>query len=63
MREIIFYRLKSGKSPVEEFLDSLTDKQFEKAAYVFDLIESQEFVPTEYFKKLKGTQDIWEVRI
>jgi len=63
MREIIFYRLKSGKSPIEKFLDSLTDKQFEKTAYVFDLIESQAFVSTEYFKKLKGTQNIWEVRI
>ncbi len=63
MRKIVFYRLESGKSPVEDFLDSLTDKQFKKVAFVFDLIEEQEKVPKVYFKKLTGTDDIWEARI
>lgn len=39
MREIKFYKLKTGKSPVEEFFDSLTNKQFEKISFVLDLIE------------------------
>jgi len=63
MNEIIFYRSVSGKSPVEDFLDTLTDKQFEKVSFVFDLIEQLETVPQEYLKKLKGTEDIWEVRV
>ena len=63
MRNIIFYRLKSGKCPVEDFFDSLTDKQFEKIAFVLDLIEQLDIVPHAYFKKLKGTDDIWKVRI
>jgi len=63
MRNIIFYRLKSGKCPVEDFFDSLTDKQFEKISFVLDLIEQLDIVPQKYFKKLKGTDDIWEVRI
>ena len=63
MRNIIFYRLKSGKCPVEDFFDYLTDKQFEKISFVLDLIEQLDIVPQRYFKKLKGTDDIWEVRI
>ena len=63
MREIEFYKLKTGKSPVEEFFDSLTNKQFEKIAFVLDLIEQIDIVPRNYFKKLRGTEDIWEVRV
>ena len=63
MRNIIFYRLTSGKCPVEDFFDSLTDKQFEKISFVLDLIEQLDIIPQQYFKKLKGTDDIWEVRI
>lgn len=63
MRKIKFYKPKIGKSPVEEFFDSLTNKQFEKIAFVLDLIEQIDIVPRKYFKKLKGTEDIWEVRV
>jgi len=63
MRKIKFYRLKTGKCPVEEFFDSLTNKQFEKIAFVLDLIEQIDIVPRKYFKKLKNTDDIWEVRV
>ena len=63
MRKITFYRLETGKSPVEMFFDSLTNKQFEKTAFVLDLIEQLDIVPQKYFKKLKGTDGIWEVRV
>ena len=62
-REIILYCFESGKCPVEEFLDSLTAKQFEKVAFVFDLIEQLDVVPQAYFKKMEGTKDLWEVRV
>jgi phage-related protein len=62
MRKIKFHRLETGKCPVEEFFDSLTNKQFEKISFVLDLIEQIDIVPRKYFKKLKGTDDIWEVR-
>jgi len=62
MREIKFYKLETGKSPVEEYLDSLTNKQFEKISFVLDLIEQIDIVPRKYFKKLSGTDAIWEVR-
>lgn len=62
-RKIKFYRLETGKCPVEEFFDSLTNKQFEKIAFVLDLIEQIDIVPRKYFKKLKGADEIWEVRV
>ena len=63
MRTINFYRTRSGRCPVEEFLDALTSKQAQKVAWVLQLIEELEVVPTQYFKKLVNTEDIWEVRI
>ena len=63
MRTIQFYRLSNGQSPVEKFLDSLTGKQAQKVLWVLRLLVDLEVVPRQYFKKLVGTQDLWEVRI
>lgn len=62
MREIIFYKTTSNKIPVEEFLESLSDKQAEKVLWVLRLIKQLDRIPIEYFKKLESTNDIWEVR-
>ncbi len=62
MREIRFYRSRSGRSPVEEFLDSLPAKQAQKVVWALQLVEEMERVPSQYFKKLSGTEDLWEVR-
>jgi phage-related protein len=63
MRKIKFYRFETGKCPVEEYFDSLTNKQFEKVAFVLDIIEQLDIVPQKFFKKLQSTDDIWEVRV
>ena len=63
MRKIKFYKSKSGKSPVLKFLKQLTAKQKKKSAFVFSLVEELDIVPKEYFKKLIGTDDLWEIRI
>ena len=63
MRKIKFYRFETGKCPVEEYFDSLTNKQFEKIAFVLDIIEQLDIVPRKFFKKLQSTDDIWEVRV
>ena len=63
MRKIKFYRFESGKSPVEEYFYSLSNKQFEKIAFVLDIIEQLDIVPRKFFKKLQSTDDIWEVRV
>jgi phage-related protein len=63
MRTVNFYRLLNGNSPVEEFLDSLTGKQAQKVLWVLQLIEELDVIPRQYFKKLVGSEGIWEVRI
>ena len=62
MREIIFYKTFSNKSPIEEFLETLSDKQAEKILWVLRLIKQLDRIPIEYFKKLENTNDIWEIR-
>ncbi|MGR3173421.1 MAG: type II toxin-antitoxin system RelE/ParE family toxin [Candidatus Scalindua sp.] len=63
MKKIIFYKTDSGKSPVQEFIDSLSDKQAKKVAWVLRLVRDLEITPTKYFKKLINSGDIWEVRV
>lgn len=63
MKEVIFYKTEDGKSPVEDFLDTLTDKQSQKVAWVLKAIRDIEPIPSQYFKKLVNTQDIWEVMV
>lgn len=62
MKQIKFYHTRSGKSPIEEFLDSLKPKHAKKVTWTLQLIEDMDQVPVQYFKKLKNTDDIWEVR-
>ena len=62
MREVLFYHLESGKCPIQEFLDSLNAKTAKRVTWVLSLIEELERVPSQYFKKLEGTE-IWEVRV
>jgi len=63
VRTIQFYRASRGTCPVEEFLDSLSDRNGQKVAWVLRLIERLEIVPQQYLKKLVGTEDLWEVRL
>jgi len=62
MKTISFYRTASGKCPVKEHLDSLTDTQATKIAWVLKLIREIDQVPSKYFKLVK-TNDIWEARV
>ena len=63
MRQIVFYRSELGHCPVEEFLDSLSSKQAQKVTWVLCLIEDLKIVPSQYFKKLVNSENIWEVRV
>ncbi len=62
MRSIIFYKTPSGQCPVKEFLTNLPDKERQKIAWVLTLVRDFQIVPKEYFKKLRNTDEIWEVR-
>ena len=63
MREIIFYRTESNECPVEEFLDTLDGKQAQKVAWVMQIVEELEHVPTIYLKKLTNTEEVWEIQV
>ena len=62
-RELRFYRTESGHCPIERFIDSLTGQQARKIAWVLNLIEELDLIPTRYFKKLVNTDGLWEARI
>jgi phage-related protein len=61
-RVIRFYRTANGRCPVEEFIDELDDRAMAKVLAVFKLIETQDMVPAQYFKKLSH-QKLWEARV
>ncbi len=63
MREIVFYKTASGKSPVKDFLDTLSSKQAQKVAWVLNLVEELDKVPSHYLNKMENTDDLWEVRV
>ena len=56
-------RTVDGKCPVQEFLDSLPGRVTQKIVWALRLLEDMDIVPASYFKKLAGTEDIWECRI
>ena len=62
MRTINFFKTSTGKSPVDDFLESLSTKEAKKVFWVLKLVAELPSVPTEYFKKLQNTDGIWEVR-
>ncbi len=45
------------------FFDVLDGKTAQKVTWVLKLIEDLDSVPSGYFKKLSGTEDIWECRV
>lgn len=63
VRQIVFYKTSMGRSPIDEFLDTLSSKQAQKAAWVLKLVEDLDLVPSEYFQKMSNTDDLWEVRV
>ena len=62
-RVVTFYTTAGGNCPIDEFLDSLPAKAAQKVTWVLSLLEDLDIVPSSYFKKLVGTEEIWECRI
>ena len=63
MREIIFYQTDFGDKPVEDFLAALEPAPRAKVVRNLELLRTQQFVPTKFWKKLQGTDNLWEVRV
>ena len=57
-----FYQTEDGKNPVKDFFDSLPGKCAQKALWVLMVAEELDTLPTTYFKKVVGSDDIWECR-
>jgi len=62
MREIKFYRTRSGRSPVDEFLSELPLDARAKIFQALDVVRTVRHPSTEYLKKLRGTEILWEIR-
>jgi len=62
-RQIILYETQKGKCPIKDFLDHLPLKVFRKISWVLKLVSELDRIPSTYFKKLIGSDDIWECRI
>ncbi len=60
-RTVAFYR-EDERCPVTEFLNTLPGKTAQKVLWVLKLVEAMSRIPIQYFKKLEGTEGIWEVR-
>jgi phage-related protein len=63
MRKLLFHRTGNGRSPVSEFIRSLSTEQKGKVTWVLRRVERDERVSSQYFKKLQGTDGLWEVRV
>ena len=63
MREVVFYKTVSGECPAREFLDSLPGKAAQKVVWVLSLLEELDVLPANHFKKLHGSDEIWECRV
>lgn len=62
MRDIEWYETRSGRSPVREFLNELPPEARAKITRALDTVRAVERPSTEYLKKLRGTEDLWEIR-
>lgn len=62
MKRIIFYTTASGKCPVQDHLDELPDKTVQKIVWVLRLVREMDRIPAQYFKKLTGSEGVWEIR-
>ena len=62
MKEILLYKMPSGKSTIDDFLDSLSSKEAKKVVWVMKLVEELENISTKYYKQLSNCDGIIEVR-
>jgi len=58
LRQIKFY-----KKYFLDFYVSQTDAVRNKINYVFGIIESQQFIPTKFLRRIEGTDGLYEIRV
>ena len=62
-RDVIFFETESGEISVKDFLENLDFAVIKRILWTLQIIKESDIVPSIYFKKLKDTDEIWEVRI
>ena len=60
VREIVFYQTDYGEKPVEEFLAALEPAPRAKVVWTLELLRTQPFVPSKFWQKMRGTENLWE---
>jgi phage-related protein len=63
VRRIEYIQNGMGKPVVEEFMDSLDEKARNKVFYVLKLARELGILPRTFFKRLEGTDGLYELRI
>ena len=53
MRDIKFFKFESGKSPIADFLNSLSGKQAKKITWVLELFAESDLLSGQYLKEAK----------
>lgn len=61
MREIIFYKTHFGDRPVEDFLIGLDAGPRAKIIRNLEMLRTMPFVPSKFWKKMRGAAKIWEM--
>jgi phage-related protein len=62
MREFVFYQTDFGEKPVEDFLAALEPAPRAKVVRNLELLRTLPFVPSEFWQKMTGTDNLWELR-
>jgi phage-related protein len=63
VREIVFYQTDFGDRPVEDFLTALEPVPRAKVVRTLELVQRLPFIPSKFWKKMQGTENLWEVRV
>lgn len=61
--KVEFLVLPNGKSPAEDFLDSLDDKTLAKVYRYIEKLESTGSLPFPHARKMKNCNGLWELRV
>ena len=62
-RRIVYYKKQNGRDFISEFIEAQQVIAQVKIAWVFDYIQNSLVLSDSYFKKLRNSRDIWEIRI
>jgi phage-related protein len=62
MREFVFYQTDFGGKPVDDFLAALEPAPRAKVVRNLELMRTLPFVPSKFWQKMRGTENLWELR-